>query len=211
MSFDGWRLRGPRDCIAPRIGTRLNGRLLSGILMLTFVAPLPSASAVSSAPSVDAFTTHQASAGWALVKGRTVHVFQVAAARTVETGHGGPTAWAAVGRGKCPVKKWAERGCDAVADGPEIPLDQFEIDPALGSATLRFRYQGFMHRVRWRAHTEAGLYPRHYLFPTSGFAGAGVIIGRDAVASGRLFGKRLGRSGFQRGELAAAVFGFAQI
>lgn len=113
-----------------------------------------------------------------------------------------------VGRGNCQVHKgkgFTIISCVGRGSGKELDAEQFQIDPALGSASMSFEHGGFSHSVEWVGEDVpvAGSQVSGSSFGVQ--AGAGVA--RWAPASGRLFGEDMKAGGrFSFGVLSEAGY-----
>lgn len=106
--------------------------------------------------------------------------------------------------------------CHGRGWGREIAPTDFEADPILSSARVAFRAAGHRHSVRWTGRGDPEPDVGGFLAPGFAFAGAGAT--REAIAVGRVFGRRIrgvGRHGERfayLGEGAGGIaFGYAEI
>jgi hypothetical protein len=149
----------------------------------------------------------------------TLYIAQAYRAGEVETYDEPPAgveAAAFVARGTCEVRRRPHGGrsvsCHGRGWGREIAPTDFEADPTLSSARVAFRAAGHRQVVRWTGREE-GPEPDVGAFLGPGFAFAGAGASRDALAAGRLFGKRIrggvGRHGVRFAYLGEGAGGFA--
>ncbi|HET7482484.1 MAG TPA: hypothetical protein VFK89_06435 [Actinomycetota bacterium] len=95
------------------------------------------------------------------------------------------------------------RGGDFVSADP---AKTFEMSPDGSSATLRIERRGHTHVVHWTSDpTGLGFYEAEEICLPSGGQGYGGGITRAASATGKIFGKKLGRSRFADIEIGVMV------
>ena len=165
---------------------------LSTVSLLVSVAP-----SVSAGPGAGAGAGQDAFATWIDLHGDTGDFHGAFVERFVDP-EGGLITGAAVFKGKCRVDRTRHMtiiSCSGRGQGKEIPFEDFQMDPALGSASLRLRAAGYSNSVKW---TGRGPAPVAYLGAvTNGtYAEAGVGMSRDAAASGKVYGKRMRSRGW---------------
>lgn len=147
-------------------------------------------------PGVFAGAEQLAEADWLDLKARRFYF----ALGTRTAGPEGLVTMGFVGRGSCDVRKEKDFtlvSCVGRGQGKELDAEQFQIDPALGSASMSFDSGGFSHSVEWTGEDApvAGTQANGSSFGVQAGAGAA----RWAPASGDLFGQKLqagGRHGF---------------
>ena len=101
-----------------------------------------------------------------------------------------------VGRGNCDVhrsKNFTVVSCVGRGVGKELTMDQFHIDPALGSATMSFDGGGYTHSVEWTGEDVpvAGTQTSSSSYGVQAGGGAA----RWAPASGELYGQKMKAGG----------------
>jgi hypothetical protein len=134
----------------------------------------------------------EASAWWIEMDGATGQTWMVDAMRFVtETG---PITIGFVGRGKCRktrADEWVIITCSARGRVKELGLDEFQMDPALRSASMDVKVGKHRHSIDWAARGAPGVGESAYAGEWGAYGGA--TAGTDATADARLFGKRLSR------------------
>lgn len=175
-------------------------RLGSVVMVLALLWPVAS----HAAPGAFAGAEQLAEADWLDMKAKRFYF----AMGTRSVGPDGLVTMGFVGRGKCEVQK--EKGftlvsCFGRGHGKELDAEQFQFDPALGSASMSLDGGGFSHSVQWTGEDApvAGTQANGSSFGVQAGAGAA----RWAPASGELFGQKLqagGRDAF--GVLAEAGY-----
>jgi hypothetical protein len=167
--------------------------LLAAVLLLF---PLP---ASADRPGVWAEANQTAEADWIVLRTPTRGVFYFAFGARLVDSFGAVGTYGVVGRGKCNVERgrhFTVTMCYGSGRMKEIPIEDFEFDPAMASARLTVRLQGFDHDIEWTGRGDPGAGWYFGGGGTSVFGGAG--IGRNARASGEVFGEHLesGRHSF---------------
>ena len=165
---------------------------LSTATLLVSVAPSTSAE-----PGAGAAAGQEAFATWVVLHGDTGDFYGAIAERFVDP-RGGLVTGAGVFKGKCLVERSRHMtviSCTGRGQGKAIPLQDFEMDPALGSASLRLRAAGFSNSVEW-----TGRGPAPIVYQGAGTNGsyveAGVGMARMATTRGKVYGKSLRSRGW---------------
>ena len=144
------------------------------------------------APGAFAGAEQLAEADWLDIKAKRFYF----AMGSRSAGPDGLVTMGIVGRGTCEVhkdKNFTIVSCVGRGFGKELDADQFQIDPALGSASMSFDAGGFTHSVGWTGEDApvAGTQTAGSSFGVQAGAGAA----RWAPASGELFGAKVKAGG----------------
>jgi hypothetical protein len=192
------------------------GRILGIMIFLTVL--LAGVPAASGEPSAGGYAEGRLEAVADWVQPRDGGLYMAVFAGRSADNFSGVGTWAGVAKGKCRMfggRRSRVLTCHATGRVVEIPTEDFEMDPLLGSALVRVEMLGHRHTATWRgrgditpaggAAVQGGRYP---------VVGGGAGIFRDAKAGAKLFGRRVGGSGWlsvaQMGQYAAA-FAFGEI
>lgn len=151
----------------------------------------------SAGPGAGAGAGQEAFATWVTLHGDSGDFHGAVVERFVDP-EGGLVTGAAVFKGKCRVDRTRHMtmiSCSGQGIGKSIPTQDFQMHPALGSASLKMRSAGFSHSVKW---TGRGPTPIVYsVAATDGsFAEAGVGMVRDAASAGKVYGKKMRSRGW---------------
>lgn len=169
---------------------------LTSVLVASSVTSVASAR-LAPGPAVTAGTSEVAIATWWMPKGRSGLFVFVAAVRQAGTSAGATTS-VSYGKARCASVDGQPRGCRLRSGVAPLEPLAFRTDPIGGNAVVEFSRGGRLHRVTWRG----GAWETPGVFRSTGIRvgtdrvfvaaqlGAGAV--RPAVASGRLFGQRLG-------------------
>lgn len=161
------------------------------VLLLAMLVPLAPATA---RPEAIAYgeASQTAWADWIRIRGDTGTFYFAIATRGANT-FAGPFSVAYVGKGTCEVtrgKRFTMVACGGSARGHDLALDEFQMDPLMRSATLRFGKGRRAQEVVWTAGDGAPQQGAGLGFG-AGYVDLGGGAYRWAPAKGRLFGQRL--------------------
>lgn len=164
-------------------------RALGGAMAALLVAAAIPAAA---APGAGAGVEQDAMAMWIQMRGSTGTLYAADGRRTVD-GSGSRTL-GGVARGKCTKRKTAHFTiieCFALGRMKELGAADFQMDPALRTASLRVELGGLSHTVEWESKET----PSFGQGAELGEWGVGVGAGgrARAKATGTVFGKKLGK------------------
>ena len=167
--------------------------LAISVLCLLSGASVP----VGASPGAGVGVVQDALAIWVEMDGATGKLYGAMGWRTINP-DGSLSTSAVVMKGTCTRRRSGRMvmvSCSGRGVGKEIPMGDFELDPLLGSASLRVKTGGISHDVSWRGR---GRTPQ-----SAGGAGgddsyfeAGAGMYRDARSTGRVFGKKLASRGW---------------
>ena len=146
----------------------------------------------SALPGAWAGASQMAEADWIVKHGPGDVRFYFAAAMRSAAPEGVST-YGVVGKGECSVNR-DEHGwmmiCHASGRGHQLSLEQFEFDPALRSARMQLRADGFDNVIRWKSGSRLP-WAGQAVVAGDGFVGAAVAASRGARASGRVLGRNV--------------------
>lgn len=169
------------------IATIVTGLIAALVAMPVSAAPAP--------PGAGVGAEQQADADWVKLKGKSGKYYFAFAERMVDAG--AVVTMAAVGQGDCTVSKsknFTMIMCNARGKATEIPTEDFALDPALGSASMKVTMGKTTHQVAWTASDDApSTFAGQAVGPSGAEAAAGMA--REATATGTLFGKKLTAGG----------------
>ncbi len=103
----------------------------------------------------------------------------------------------AVGKGSCEIEKgknWTMISCMGRGRAKEIPMEDFQMDPLLESASLQVRLSGYRHKIGWVGRGRAPM-ASGGVQASEGYATAAADVFRLARAAGRVFGRKLSSGG----------------
>ena len=166
---------------------------LTGVLLCLSLSLLPPAVAE---PGVAYGLDQMAWGDWIELHGKK-GTYTAAIANRYPTDSGIVTT-AAILKGKCRVhrtKNFTVISCHGSGTGKKIPLQNFQLDPLMDSASLHVRANGHDNRVSWDGK---GPTPIGGAGVASGgnWAAAGMDVSRDAEAGGRVLGRRVRSKGW---------------
>ena len=168
------------------------------LLCLSIVSLLAAAAPSTSAePGAGVGAGQEAFASWITLRGDSGDFYGAIAERFVDP-EGGLVTGAGVFKGKCRVDRHRNLtmiSCTGYGQGKEIPVQDFQMDPLMSSASMRLRIGGSLHSVRW---TGRGTAPVVYQGTgTNGsYVETGAGMGRSAAASGKVYNKRMRTRGW---------------
>ena len=163
-------------------------RLGSVVMAIALLWPVTS----HAGPGASAGVEQLAEADWLDLRAKRFYF----AMGTRSVGPDGLVTMGVVGRGTCNVhkeKNFTLVSCMGRGRGKELDAEEFQMDPALGSASMQFDSGGFSHSVQWTGEDApvAGTQANGSSFGVQAGAGAA----RWAPASGELFGQKLQAGG----------------
>ena len=133
-----------------------------------------------------------AEADWIVMEGRSKATYYfVAGARSASPE--GLVTYGVVGSGPCDVergKNWMMIVCTGFGRGKELSIDQFQIDPALRSASLKMKSNGVTNVATWRGRGQVP-FNGGSVYGGDGMAGADVMTARAAGIKARLLGRQM--------------------
>ena len=165
------------------------------LVATALAAVLGAAPAHGGPPRAEAESLRWAEATWVVRKGGKIHSYTVLAAHSMLVG-GRELAMAGFGKRTCDARTKVMDCLPAIRGSDVIDPQDFSFDPLLREASLDVRFEERRHRIRWTATGDHDVHAYHaYLGPPIFLSHvlllAGVSVSRDAVASGRLYGRRL--------------------
>ena len=159
---------------------------VAALLLLAVASAVPA----SADPGAALGAAQVAEADWIVVHGPNDVKFYFAAAMRMAAPEGLIT-YGVVGKGDCVVNRhkhgWAII-CHGSGRGKELALDQFEFDPALRSASMRFKAGGFNNAIHWTGRDRLP-WVGEQVVAGDGFAGAAAMASSGARARGHLLGR----------------------
>lgn len=169
-------------------------------LVLTLVcAFVVTALPAASSPGAGGGAEQWADAAWIVGKGDRPHFYFAIGARFADP-YAGVMTLGGVGKGRCRRSRhgiW----CSGQGVAAEIPFEDFSMDPAMDSATMKVKLRGVVHRASWTGRGDVPVFQQGaYISPRD--VAAGAALARSARASGRLFGQQVNR------RTARVAFGF---
>jgi hypothetical protein len=158
----------------------------------------------SAAPQAFAGAEQTAIADWVDMDGRRGTYVAMLAGRFLDSG-GGFVTVAAVARGSCQRSRsghMALIACHGRGKAKEIPFSDFVMDPAMSTATVTARIDGYRHSARW---TGKGRTPvsNGGVSGDDQFLAAGAGMYRNATSVGKVYQRRVASGGgMDWGEMA---------
>lgn len=162
------------------------------LILALLTIPLAEA-AGAPAPGAMVMADQAAEADWLVWEGRDDLKWYFAGAMRGVNSSGAYTIGYA-GKGDCEVSRDKQGTlvmCMAESRGRSLELDEFEFDPAMSSARLSFRHDGFKHSVAWESADSP--YGQGGVAGGDGFVGTSASLSRAAVASGSVMGRKFAK------------------
>ncbi len=164
------------------------------VLALAFLLSSLSSPGAGAQPGAAAGFAQEAFATWMVKTTPTGGVAYFVDVQRSSPTPDGITTLAFIGKMHCVVQRsrnFVVTMCSGAAKGVPLDLDDFQLDPLLSSGAVEVKHKGSTHQVTW---TGQGALPEigQGAVVGEGGAGAGAGMGRSAVASGKVFGNKVG-------------------